>query len=487
MNKKTFPPEFIKFIILVLISIGTTYSGSDMVSSLWYIGMLVWYYLSKNEAFWAAYFLVTVDGFMSVLGLYSATISILPGLPGVEVAQFYIALTIIKATFQQSSVRIFFKNFLRIMFFYAAFLIVYGQLTGFGGETKEYFRIFKLTLPLLLLYSLPRLIRNFEDYEFLMGYIFLVMILGFITQISSLLFHFAPSNYLVIRPQEEEESEIFRTFYNTAITLMSMFGATFFMNFSGRNYFSSRYLNIVLLSAFGMALLSATRGWILSFGFIMIMNFTVINRVNPRRLAGFVIALALLLVIGLSNEKVKEQIDYSIERFETLEALIGGDVTAEGTLQRLDERGPRVMNQFEKSPVIGFGYSNIYKDYHDSHVGNQNILLYSGIIGMALIAGFLLFICLVFLQRYFKSPANSIYRKPYLTFVVFLLGWFMLHSSSGQQFGFLGLPVQMLPQAIFFSMAVMFYNLEHKAETERAMAYYLARRNSLQKMQVPEH
>jgi len=42
-------------------------------------------------------------------------------------------------------------------------------------------------------------------------------------------------------------------------------------------------------------------------------------------------------------------------------------------------------------------------------------------------------------------------------FVIFLFGWFVLHSSSGQQFSFSTSPANAIIQAIFFSFGAYKY------------------------------
>jgi hypothetical protein len=42
-------------------------------------------------------------------------------------------------------------------------------------------------------------------------------------------------------------------------------------------------------------------------------------------------------------------------------------------------------------------------------------------------------------------------------FIIFLSGWFFIHSTSGQQFNYVGMPAKIIPQAIFFSFGAFRY------------------------------
>jgi hypothetical protein len=140
-----------------------------------------------------------------------------------------------------------------------------------------------------------------------------------------------------------------------------------------------------------------------------------------------------------------------------MKGLTAGDLTAGGTLQRLDVRSKRVMNAWEQSPIFGWGFSDNGYLYADGHVGNQSLLAFSGLTGFALLNIFLIFFAYkiyllrkVMLQNHFR-------RDALLIFIFFLVGWFIIHSSSGQQFGFFGLPSQMIPLSVFFSFGALEY------------------------------
>jgi len=90
-------PDLLKFLVLIAVTVYATYYAPAPVAVAWYAVMAVAYFFSTNEALWLALFLATADGFASYFGMYEVTLTVLPGLPAVEISQIYIILTVIKA------------------------------------------------------------------------------------------------------------------------------------------------------------------------------------------------------------------------------------------------------------------------------------------------------------------------------------------------------------------------------------------------------
>ena len=458
MFNKNIPKGIGRFLILVLITIIVTYRAPKIIASLWYLFTLVWYYRSKDEPFWLVFYLVTVDGFIGYFGVYSVTIQALPGLPAIELAQFYIVLSFVKAVKIKRGPYIFYKRYITILLIYLVFLIVWGQMMGFSGELKDYFRVIKLVLPFILFYTLPRLLTTYEFYTRVFAFIFIVLIGAFITQLFVLLTGLLPTQVNELTAEQISEAGAYRGFYNVGITLLGLFGALFFMNQKKESYFSRIYLYILIISAFGIAYLSATRGWIISFSFVILFSFILVTGIGPKKIISFLVMAAIIILLSLSNDKIRKQINFASERLETLGSVAEGDITAEGTLARLSTRGPRVMKVFRENPVFGWGFSDTSRKFSDGHVGNQTLLMHSGIIGFCLLTGFLIYFSARILLSYINNKRPVIFKSALPLFVIFLLGWFMIHSTSGQHFNYMGIPSQIIPQAIFFSFGAFAYS-----------------------------
>ena len=117
--------KYFRFLFLVVLTVLVTYYTPAISSSVWYILLLVIYFRSRDEAFWLAFFFVTTDGFMGFLGIYTTVIKAIPGLPAIEIAQFYIILTLIKVLLTKNRASLFYGNWMLVLMLYVLFLLFY--------------------------------------------------------------------------------------------------------------------------------------------------------------------------------------------------------------------------------------------------------------------------------------------------------------------------------------------------------------------------
>lgn len=458
--------SYFRFLIYEAVTIIVTYYMPAQVGYIWYLMLLFLYWRSDDEPFWLAFFMTTVDGFAGFMGLYEVTLKLLPGLPGIELAQFYILISAIKAVRKNVKPYLFYNKYLRILFWYLIFLIIWGQFMGFSGTIRDYLRIVKLTVPFLLLYSLPRLFTDINAYRHFFGFVFLVFLIGFLTQLFTLVTGFTPVKILELSAEQIAEAGGYeggyRGFYNVGATLISLFGALFLLSLKESGQFKRVFLYIVVIATFGMAYISATRGWILSFSFIIILTTFFAMGLNRKGTFVFILVSILIIMIGLTNNKLRKQIDFATERVKTIESIARGDVSGEGSVGRLTVRSPRVMKIWKESPVFGWGFSSVQRKYNDGHVGNQNLLMTSGIVGFMLLIGFLFYFDYKILKLYKKMPKDFAYKNSLLIFIIFLLGWFIIHSTSSQHFNYMVIPAQIIPQAIFLSFGSLIYSQSKK-------------------------
>jgi len=450
----------VKFFIYLLITVGLTYFTPRTVSSIWYIILLTLYYRSSDEPFWLAFFITISDGFIGFFSAYATVITLIPGLPGIDMPQIYILLSLYKIYIRKIKVTHYYGSWTKVLMAYTILLIVVGIMNGISGGMNVYFRVVKLTLPLLLIYTVPRLMISIEDYKKLFDLLFIVFITGFAAQIFNVFTGFSPANNFKLpehNEELEERGENLRSFYNCVITLMSLLASIFFLSIKNEKHFPKTYLYLIIGMTFFMAFLSATRGWIICIGVVIALFFIIIQK--GKNLGRVALLFLLLVAVGMSNKKIRDRTYFALERFMTLEALAGGDETAGGTLARLNERGPVVLAAWADNPIFGWGYSNVYFEKNDGHVGNHNILLHSGVIGFTLLMIFILFVNITMYTVYKSFASKSKYKDTPLVFIVFFMGYFIIHSSSGQQFGYMGYPQNVFMQAVFLGMSSIMYRL----------------------------
>lgn len=455
--------DIYKFLALILITIFATYYAPNPVRASWYVIILAAYYFSKNEALWLSVFLATSDGFMSFFGLYTVTLTTLPGLPAIEISQIYIILTVVKAAGKRIKPMIFYNKYLQVLLVYLLFSIIWGQMMGLSGELNVYFRVLKGVLPMMLFYSIPRLFVDQESYDNLFHLVFVIVLAAFAAQVITLLRGLSPLDMVGLTTGEAEEGNSdFRVFFSANCTLLGLFGALYHLTRRVVKQWHRILFYSVVFASLAMAVLSATRGWIIGFSIILILGFLLTGITKPKRLAEFAIIVVPLLYIAVSNPTIKDQLTFSRERLGKMESIAQGDLTAGGTLQRLDLRSDRVMEGWRQNPIFGWGLSDTGYIYGDGHVGNQSLLAMSGVIGFVLLNGFLVFFSIKLINMYFNSGRLKFRDKSLLVFIVFLLGWFFIHSTSGQQFNFVGMPAKIIPQAIFLSFGAFRYEQSMK-------------------------
>ncbi|MFZ2901246.1 MAG: hypothetical protein WA004_21630 [Saprospiraceae bacterium] len=446
---------------LIGVAVITNYFMSDAVASLFYIATLVAYFNSKDEPFWLTFFFVLSDGFIGFFNNYEAVMSAIPGLPPVEVGQFYIALTLVKAAKVKKFDKPFYFPIMGAMLVYVIFLFVQSYTLGVSPELNAQFRIIKYLLPLALFYSIPKLFEGEDQYRQTFALFIPFAFFALLAQVITISTSLAPSQLLGVHQDlwfiaTTGEGKTYRGFYSTNMVLISFFGALFYSATKDK-YFNKTLLFAVIAADFLSAFLSATRGWVLCFTFATLLHLIFVLRMSAGQLSKIVITATVALVGLMSLPVVNKQFSAAFERLETLQALAGGDVTAKGTLARINDRLPKVVKKWEESPLTGWGFSDDFFKYGDFHVGNHNILLQAGILGALLMALFLGYFQWKLFQRSMSLPAGNIYKNALLVFPVFFMGWFIIHSSSGQQFMFYGDPAGTIGQAIYFAFGAVIY------------------------------
>lgn len=147
-----------------------------------------------------------------------------------------------------------------------------------------------------------------------------------------------------------------------------------------------------------------------------------------------------------------------IALISTLEKLVAGDITAGGTLARLDIRGPRVMNKFWQSPILGWGFANGYYEYADGHVGHQNILLNVGIVGYLFVNGLFIYLCIKIWSLCRKVEAEGLLKRAPLVYIGALIAVYVIHTSSTQFWGF-DMYYDQIKKVLFFSLLFTAVNI----------------------------
>lgn len=431
-----------KFLGLFVISIAARYFLPLSLGNLVFWIFLLLFMASKHERnhFWLVFFwlLFTSPGYLFYeRGLFKLPSVSLPALDrDIIYAEIFTMIAIGKAIINPLKQNVFYNKKLYLIIAYAVFLMLYGFILG--TTLISSLKAVRYFLPLLLLLFIPRLL----PYGQILNAIKLMFICVFILVFMQL-FDIVTGHPLATILGEtqlmfsgREVDEYFSTFdvnlgvvrivYGPAILLISM-SISCVLLLVRRNIFKKYYLSfIIFLSAFSI-FMSATRGWIIATALIL-SAYTLLDFKKFYKI--LLIGLALITVT-VSVPQLNIQIINAYDRVMTIESVLRGDLTAGGTLARITERSPLVMNKFYESPLFGFGFSDEFYKFQDGHVGNQNLLLNGGVVGFGLYFFFLTF----FILSYYKIY-KSTREKTMLIFIAILLGLIIIHSMTRMIFSY---------------------------------------------------
>lgn len=391
--------------------------------------LIVFFFDKKNNGFYLAFFLLLLSSpgmLLSRVGNFQLLSLSVPGFGREIFFNELISFTIIfKSIFKGVKVFTFYRKQIIVIIIYSLILFFIGFARGMNILTI--FKTMRYLFPLLLFFSVPSLLSEKNEVLRFISLIFYFSIFCFLAQLVDIVSGHPFSYYLgdtLITSEGDNiiqniEDNLSRVFYGQFIIIIS-FIISLYLTMQENIPFKRNFLKVVAFVSFFSVFLSATRGWIIGFGFILLIYFLL----KPKNLYLFISGSVLLLVFLLMSPILKQQTQLSLNRFETITKLIEGDITAGGTSTRLNERSPKVMKKFRESPLFGYGFSEEYYKNADIHVGNQTLLLNGGIIGYMIY----LYFWLYFIIYCYKHAMR--YKRTLLLFAASFFGLLIIHSSS---------------------------------------------------------
>ncbi len=413
--------EFAELLLYLFIAFILIYYTGARLSRLAFLIILPVVWFSKRDYFWLVFFFILME---MPGGLFSGgerddpqrlpIYSLIPGI-SFSIQELYILTLLAKSLFvtktQNSGTHLFFKNDLKTLAYYLVLLLFISPLMGmsFGSMSQA----FKIVLPLTLLYSLFRILDTDEKiirllrllfpfafitlalqaFELVNGQQVISMVKPGVTVVQGVLSTTEPGGW--IRPIEMGHA-MFITFTGSLWLLMNK-----------RHNFNRYYLISVNLVSFLAVFMSGTRSWIIAFaaGYIVFIYLTGI-RSTTILMRSLIIIFILVLLINFVPI-IHNQVLNAFSRVKTIEAVAQGDITGGGTISRYDVKAPGVMKAFWSSSIIfGAGFSNLFFDYSNGHIGYHNILLNAGIIGL------FLFLSIIVKLLYYPFRISGKYPGP---------------------------------------------------------------------------
>lgn len=429
--------------------------SGQVFNSIYFTLIFVLFLFSKNNVFWIAFFWIMI---LSPWGLFyyrwnnwiisltpTVGISFTSILPFVLIFKFIILEKRRSIMLRHNRIKLFYKVFSG----YIIFLLVWGLIYGYSYTQLTF--LLGFLSPFLLFMSLPLLFGPKELIK-MNRIIFVFSIFLTLTSIFDLVTRGAFMSLISFGSDRLAGTEVTegltRMTGGIYVSLYSVVMGLYYMARRTRE-FSSKFLWLVVLMSILFIVNSATRGWMISLGFILFVYLLVYVRKTIRypKVLFSGIAIIVLLYFLLPGA-VTKNLDAAFERLATVEAVAEGDMTAGGTAKRWDVRGPMALTRFNESPLFGFGYSKITSDYYDGHVGNHSLLLVGGVIGFAIV-----YISIFLFVLYLAKLELKGFAPGFFVFAIGLLGIVIIHSTSRNMVSFL------MPTDTAFFLGLMFNHI----------------------------
>lgn len=411
-------------VFLLIVSYVAVYLSPSIVRAIIFMIMVVFFIRTKNNAPWIVFFFLLFSAPATLFYGPDRHFLFITKTVGIPFA-FIVSLAFLyKGLKSKLKSRNRFAIERNIFLFVMLLLVLVGFMWG-GLSLRSLFIIVTDIPYILLILFLPMLINMDKDYERIKKLLYVFTILLFVIQLFEVILGHGLFNAGKLFFNKEDGTQrnitgIFFVFFTFIISLSDVL--------SNRKKIKSLEFITVFVSIL-LLINSGTRGWMIATGFILISLLFLGNK--PRVALISIISTALIgLVLTVAPPKYIDNITGSFERLSSVLLMIEGDQTAGGTLSRVSERGPRVMNKFKESPVLGFGYSDIYVEYMDGHVANQSLLLQAGIFGFIILYIIIFRILWHFFSWYLLFHYNNKFKFRILSMLIGFLGIMVINSSS---------------------------------------------------------
>ena len=456
---------FFKLLFLIALSAFCVYYIPAQFNRLLFLLLLIPIWKSKNDFFWFAFILILIE---TPGGLFSGgtagdpyRLPLYTLFPKVSFGfqEIYFILILLKGLIKKQGYlyRSFtYRKQYSILGILLILLIIMSLMLGMSFDSLR--NTYKSIISISLYVSTIFVFKNEEDIINFFKTIFPFAFIAIILQLYWMAYNqqlFALFKPGITITQGELSGELKRPIELGVVLLFCFFGSFLYSGNKARP-FSNVYLLVINITCFISILMAATRSWFLGFTITYFFYFYLNYKKLGKNVIAVVIALGFFLIIIFMIPQIRTQVNAASKRLATIEELAAGDLTAGGTLSRLTERGPRVMEGFKTSTIIlGAGYSDLYFEYADGHVGFQNILLQSGIIGFTIIISFALTLFFTPL-RIIKKFSYRVDLRPILRNLPLLIPA-VLTINSGTQFWGYGIDTsRVMLLAFYFTVSSIY-------------------------------
>lgn len=459
---------FFQLILLIILSVFLVYYIPVAFNRLLFLLFFIPIWRSKKDFFWFAFVMVILD---SPGGLFSGgalndpyRLPIYNFAPGISFnfQEIYLFILVLKGVFKKRWFH--YKSFvyrkqIKNLGFYLIFLIFLSLLLGMSFVSMKY--TYKTLISLSVYFSAIFVFSKEDDVIEFFKTIFPFAFVSILLQIYGMVFNqqlvalFKPGVKVV--QGILNAGQLMRPIEFSSVLLICFFGGFLYLDCK-KKIFSNNYLILIIITSYIGVIMTATRGWVLSFS-IMIIFYLILNyNRSKRNVVNLATGVGIFLLLMFLFPLFKNQVNQSWVRLETIEQITQSEIKEGSLKQRATIRGPRVMEGYYKSTILfGAGFSDLYIEYNDNHVGFRNILLNSGIVGSIL---FLSFAMTLFFkpQKITKKVDSRSDLKSILLNLPLLVPAVLMINSMSQFWGYDVGGTRVMVLAFYISISSVYIN-----------------------------
>jgi hypothetical protein len=392
--------DFWQMTLLLLMSVYAVYYAPSIVNYAFFLVPLVFFWVSKKNYFWFGYYfiLITMPAYLfsetsstavNRLPLYSLTSGF-----SFSVFDLFIVLSIAKVIYQGSFRKFHINKPVRFILLYTCTVsLIMTFVLGMGNSS--FFNNARPFFYYLILVSFYFLIKKPEDiYKFgylTVPYLLLIIFDQFYLLTTNELFIKVIDPYTTRMIVDDSVTGGMRAVFGGENLVIYVFAFGLILSQSKKYELFKGFSYLIVFIAYTAIIISQSRTWLIMATVMMIAFF--LN--NEKPLSSFMkLSLAAVGVVVLIFATQLISIDYFINN---IWPRFGSFFTAvqQGNLENFDTAGSRMESDVPfsiegvmHSPILGTGFSGVFRHYVNNDLGFINTILIFGLVGFLLFLNF---------------------------------------------------------------------------------------------------
>ena len=421
--------DFLQMTLYFLLAVYAVYYGPSIFNYLYFLVLLVLFWRSKKDYFWFGFYFILINSpaymFFETSGAASRRLPLYSLAGGISFSVFdlFLLVSMAKAYVKGNFKKFYLNKPARFLLIY--FLLVTLPITFIiGMEGTGFFNTFRPYLYYFLLVTFYFLVDDLED-VYKLGYIFIPYLfftffdqLFLLTQNKLLISIINPETVRYIVTNTVTGGA--RAYFSGFLLVLYAFIFALQLRMNPKFEVFNGFTYILIFVAYGTFLLSATRSYLM-IPSMMLFMYLFFSRKGGSDIIKLSMMVFFFGVIFFSLGIIPfEFFAESIwPRFDAFFSTIfgGGNLAKFDTVEsRLATDLPHILEGISNSPIVGTGFSGVFRNYENNDLGFLNTILLFGIVGFLV---FLNFLIMLFynLNKWTKSKFNNKNSKTVLNTV----------------------------------------------------------------------